>query len=269
MSKAVVLVAALAYYAPPGFGWGEEGHRLIVRIAESRITPAVAAEIQATLNPGESLEDLASWADQIRPSRPDTASWHFVDIPLNSAALDMSRDCPQGNCIVAKIEEFRSQWRNPALSRAGRREALLFLVHFVGDLHQPLHCGNNNDRGGNDVPVEFQGLHNEASHTNLHALWDTVLFRTMPGEDELLAMLEQAITPDRATAWSGETVEEWAGESFRLAQSTAYGLLPTVASGETVPLGSWYSLMAQSVVEEQLEKAGSRLAAILNTLPPY
>jgi hypothetical protein len=268
MRRPLAVIAALAWCAPPSFGWGEEGHRLIVRIAESRVTPAVTEQIQATLNPGESLEDLASWADEIRQSRPETASWHFVDIPLNSSGLDMSRDCPQGNCVIAKIEEFRSQWQNPGLSRASRREALLFLVHFVGDLHQPLHCENNNDKGGNEVPVEFQGLQNEASHTNLHALWDTGLFRTLPGEDELLATLDEAITPDRAAAWSSGTVEQWAGESFTLAQSTAYGLLPTVAKGETVSLGSWYSLMAQPVVEEQLEKAGVRLAAILNTLPP-
>lgn len=265
MLKAVALVAALACCATTCFGWGEEGHRLIVRIAESRVTPAVAAQIQATLNPGESLEDLASWADEIRQSRPETANWHFVDIPLNSAGLDMSRDCPQGNCVIAKIEEFSSQWQNPALSQAKRREALLFLVHFVGDLHQPLHCENNNDKGGNEVPVEFQGLQNEASHTNLHALWDTGLFRTLPGEDELLAILEQDITPELAAAWGSGTVEQWAGESFVLAQSTAYGVLPTVAKGETVHLSSWYSLMAQPVVEEQLEKAGVRLAAILNT----
>jgi hypothetical protein len=260
MRRPLAVIAALACCAPPSFGWGEEGHRLIVRIAESWVTPTVAAQIQATLNLGESLEDLASWADEIRQSRPETANWHFVDIPLNSAGLDMSRDCPQGNCVIAKIEEFQSQWQNPALSQAKRREALLFLVHFVGDLHQPLHCENNNDKGGNEVPVEFLG-----SHTNLHALWDTGLFRTLPGEDELLATLEQAITPDLAAAWGSGTVEQWAGESFTLAQSTAYGLLPTAANGETVYLGSWYSLMAQPVVEEQLEKAGVRLAAILNT----
>jgi hypothetical protein len=260
MRRPFAVFAALACCTPACFGWGEEGHRLVVRIAETRVTPAVAAQIQATLNFGESLEDLASWADEIRQSRPETASWHFVDIPLNSAGLDMSRDCPQGNCVIAKIEEFRSQWRNPALSQAKRREALLFLVHFVGDLHQPLHCENNNDKGGNEVPVEFLG-----SHTNLHALWDSGLFRTLPGEDELLATLEHAITPELVAAWGSGAVEQWAAESFALAQSTAYGLLPAAADGETVHLGSWYSLMAQPVVEEQLEKAGIRLAAILNT----
>ncbi len=260
MRRPMVFVAALACCAPAAFGWGEEGHRLIVRIAESRITPAVMAQIQATLNPGESLEDLASWADEVRQTRPNTASWHFVDIPLSSAGLDMSRDCPKGDCVVAKIEEFRNQWQNPSLSQAARREALLFLVHFVGDVHQPLHCANNNDKGGNEVPVEFRG-----SRTNLHALWDTGLFRTLPGEDDLLAMLLQAITPDRAAAWWSGSPEDWANESFAAAQNIAYGLLPTVATGETVHLGPEYELAAQPAVEEQLEKAGFRLAAILNT----
>lgn len=245
--------------AAPCFGWGEEGHRLVLAIAEELMTPATKARVAATLLPGESLSELASWADEVRRTRKDTEEWHYVDIPLMSAGLDMKRDCPKENCVIAKIVDFRSKWLDPSLSTESRREALLFLVHFVGDLHQPLHCENNDDRGGNDVPVLFL-----RTHTNLHALWDSGLLRTMEGEDHLLATLRQAITANETAAWSGGTVEQWADESFHAAQATVYGLLPSAPGGQVAQLGEWYGQMAQPVLERQLEKAGVRLAAILN-----
>lgn len=259
MRRFALLVAAVAVSTPPSFGWGEEGHRLVVRIAETLMTPVARAQVQAALMPGESLEDLASWADQIRQSRPETYNWHFIDIPLDSAGLDMQRDCPQGDCVIAKITDFRTGWLNPSATPASRREALLFLVHFVGDLHQPLHCENNNDKGGNEVSVSFMG-----ASTNLHALWDSGLLRAMPGEDHLFSTLSQAITSDQVPSWSNGTVEQWAGESFQTAKATVYGLLPVVEKGQTVKVGEWYEQMAEPVLEQQLEKAGVRLAAILN-----
>jgi len=256
----VWLAIALAMsWGAPCFGWGEEGHRLVVAIAEGLMTPAAKARLAATLMPGETLEELATWADEIRRTRKETEEWHYVDIPLTSAGLDMKRDCPKGNCVVAKISDFREAWVNASLSAESRREALLFLVHFVGDLHQPLHCEDDGDRGGNDVRVQFL-----RAHTNLHALWDTGLLRDMEGEDHLLATLRQAITTEQAAAWSRGTVEEWANESFHAAQTTVYGLLPRAPAGQTAQVGEWYEQMAQPVLEEQLEKAGVRLAAILN-----
>ncbi|MBV9508643.1 MAG: hypothetical protein JO323_26960 [Acidobacteriia bacterium] len=230
-----------------------------MRIAQGLLTPQAQAQVQAALAPGEALAGLASWADDIRKVRPETGPWHYVDIPLNSTGLDMMRDCPKGNCVIAKIEEFRDRWRNPSVSAEGRREALLFLVHFVGDMHQPLHCVDNSDQGGNQVPVVFQG-----SATNLHALWDFGLLRTMRAEDELLGQLQQAITPQVVTEWSRGTVEQWAMESWRTAQTSVYGPLPAHTPDQPVQLGEGYAKMAQPVVEQQIEKAGVRLAAILN-----
>jgi hypothetical protein len=257
--RLALLCVVVVSTASACFGWGEEGHRLVIRIAEGLLTPATKAQVQATLLPGESLADLGSWADEVRPSRPETFNWHFVDIPLHSSGLDIERDCPQGDCIIQKIADFRTAWRNPALSSAARREALLFLVHFVGDLHQPLHCENNNDKGGNDVRLSFVG-----SHTNLHALWDSGLLRAMPGEDRLFAMLSAAITPDQVANWSKGTVAQWAGESFQAAETTVYGLLPTVGNAPNIQLGEWYEQMVEPLLDQQLERAGVRLAAILN-----
>jgi hypothetical protein len=259
MRRVGLVIALVMSCAEACFGWGEEGHRLVVAIAEGLMAPAAKARLAATLVPGETLEELATWADAVRGTRKETEEWHYVDIPLTSAGLDMTRDCPKENCVVAKISDFRKAWLDVSLSAESRREALLFLVHFVGDLHQPLHCENNGDRGGNDVPVEFLN-----ARTNLHALWDTGLLRDREGEDHLLATLRQAITTEQAAAWSLGTVEEWANESFHAAQTTVYGLLPRAPAGQPAQLGEQYEQMAQPVLDEQLEKAGVRLAAILS-----
>ena len=241
------------------FGWGIEGHRLVVRIAEGRLTPAARAEVARVLAPGESLDALASWADQVRPSRPETETWHYIDIPITSAGLDMKRDCPRAGCVISKIAEFRKQWWDPAAASATRREALLFLVHFVGDMHQPLHCANHDDKGGNEVPVMFLG-----ATTNLHLLWDNGLLDHMPSEDQLLQTISRMLTPKRAAEWSHGTVEEWCGESFQVAQRVVYGDLPPVAAGQLVYVGEAYQKAAEPIVRDQIAKAGVRLAAILN-----
>jgi len=253
------LALLLALLSPQlGLSWGMEGHRLIVRIAEGLLSRAAREDIAATLAPGESLVELASWADEVRKLRKETEPWHYVDIPLNSAGFDWKRDCPEGNCVVGKIADFRKIWRDPRASATTRREALLFLVHFVGDLHQPLHCVDM-DRWGNDVPVRFRG-----EHMNLHALWDTALLKQMPEEEQLFSKLSQAIRWEPLMKWSQGTIEDWANESFHIAQQTVYGLLPTAASGETREIGQSYERAAQPVIELQLEKAAVRVAAILN-----
>jgi hypothetical protein len=241
------------------FGWGMEGHRLVIRIADGMLTPAARTEVERTLAPGESLVALASWADEVRASRKETEPWHFIDIPITSNGLDRKRDCPAAGCVISKIADFRKQWTDPAVRSASRREALLFLAHFVGDLHQPLHCANRDDRGGNDVKVVFFG-----ETTNLHALWDVGLLNHMPQEDQLHSIISSTLTPERIAAWSRGTVEEWANESFHLAQKVVYGDLPVAASGEPIRLGEAYQRVAEPVVSDQIAKAGVRLAAILN-----
>jgi hypothetical protein len=247
----------LVIYSRPGFAWGPEGHRLVAGMAQQMLTPEAAARVQAALAPGETIASLASWADEVRKSRPETETWHFIDIPIDSSGLDMPRDCPAQGCVLSKISEFRSQWREPHLSSSARREALLFLVHFVGDMHQPLHCANNHDRGGNDVTVKVG-----SASMNLHHLWDSALLDRMPAEDQLFVSLSHAITPEEKADWARGTVEEWAGESFDLARKVVYGDLPP-----THRVDEMYERVADPLIERQLEKAAVRLAAILNEAP--
>lgn len=254
-----VTLALVLLTPQAAFSWGDEGHRAVVRLSEGLLTPAARARIEATLAPGESLSALASWADEIRRERRDTESWHYVDIPLHSSGFDWKRDCAATGCVVEEIEEFRRTWHNPALSRGARREALLFLVHFVGDMHQPLHCANHDDRGGNDVMVLFFG-----QPMRLHALWDFGLLNRMPAEDELLRKLVDAMTPEHVAEWSRGSVEDWANESHQAAEDTVYGPLPPVETGGVAQIGDRYLQLAEPVVELQIERAAARLAFILN-----
>ena len=137
--------------------WGPEGHIVIATIANARLTPAARAAVRQLLG-RHSLASVANFADQIRPQRPETANWHFVDIPKGETNYDPGRDCqpsPKGDCVIAAIARAETALKDRSLPRKQRAEALKFLVHFVGDLHQPLHWSDNHDRGGNDVNVSF------------------------------------------------------------------------------------------------------------------
>jgi len=256
MRKTVAL--ALFACCLPVCGWGPEGHDLVVRIAEAQLTPAARAGVAEILGPDRTLLSVASWADSIRNARPETGPWHYVDIPINRPSLDMERDCPKGDCVIAKIEEFRKKIADRAAPPDERREALMFLVHFVGDMHQPLHCSDNHDKGGNEVPILFFD-----HRSNLHSVWDSGLLGRLGREDDLYPALERASERNKSK-WSKGTVEDWANEAHKASQKTVYGRLPKAAAGSPIPLGLAYERKADPLVKQQIEKAGARLAAVLN-----
>src|ERR1700683_2608624 len=136
-------VVSLLCGSLPVFGWGPEGHSLIARIAWVQLTPAVQARVTEILGPGVTIQSIASWADEIRKKRGETGPWHYIDIPIDKPHLDIARDWPKGNCVIAKIEASQKELHDPATIPVERKEALMFLVHFVGDMHQPLHCSDN------------------------------------------------------------------------------------------------------------------------------
>lgn len=257
MSKTAAF--ALLGVCLPAFGWGPEGHDLVARIALAQLSPAARAQVAEILGPGETIVSVSSWADEVRSSREETAPWHYIDVPIDQPNLNMTRDCPQGACVVAAIERFRNEVKNPATPPAERREALMFIIHFVGDLHQPLHSSNNQDRGGNDVRVRFQGR-----SSNLHSLWDSGLMGQMGTEDELYARLLPEAQKNRKK-WARGSVEAWVEESHKAAQKTVYGLLP---KGSPAVIDAEYERQADPLIEMQLAKAGVRLAAMLNGILP-
>jgi hypothetical protein len=270
MRKVVLTGLFLACY--PLLAWGPEGHILVARIAEAQLTPAVRARVAEILGPGKTMESVASWADAVRNQRRETGPWHYIDIPIDKPHLDMARDCPKGDCVIAKIEQFAAVLKDPAAGADQRREALMFVIHFVGDMHQPLHCSDNHDHGGNEVRIIFANRPG-----NLHSLWDGRLLQDMGTEQALFPRLEQQAEHHRK--WGKGTVRDWAEESHKAAQKMVYGKMPkpakTAPAGVTaalsalppappVTIGPGYERKADPLIAVQLEKAGLRLASLLN-----
>jgi hypothetical protein len=244
--------------------WGPDGHCIVARIAALHLTDKAKAGVDALLSPKKISDDsVASWADNVRASRPETGPWHFVDIPFDATSYIAERDCPSGQCVVAAIEHFAQALADTNTTTVARAEALRFLVHFVGDLHQPLHCAERNkDRGGNERSVIFLNRRREA---NLHRVWDVDIIQESEGgqhEIDYADELNSEITPEQQKAWSAGTVADWAWESHVAAVEHAYAGIPT--NGPAVRLDGDYVLKNGKVIDEQLKKGGIRLAALLN-----
>jgi hypothetical protein len=171
----------------------------------------------------------------------------------------MARDCPKNECVLTKIEQFERVLEDRTAAPEKRKEALMFVVHFIGDMHQPLHCSDNHDKGGNDVKLLFFGR-----PTNLHSLWDGGLLARMKTEDELFAEFDKDLTPKRTKKLAKGKVSDWAEQSHRQGQVVVYGKLPKGEAGKPIPVGVEYQTLATPVVQEQLERAGARLAKVLN-----
>jgi hypothetical protein len=242
----------------PAWGWGPVGHRLTARLADRQLTLKARARVAAILREGESLASIASWADDVRRSRSNTSHWHYIDIPVAQKQLLMERDCPEGDCVLAKAGDFAKALRDPALTPAKRREALMFIVHLVGDMHQPLHASDQGDRGGNEVGVRFRG-----KTANLHQVWDTGLLEQMGTEEELFVKLTAACQK-QGRRWSHGSMDDWVEQAHQAARAMVYGKLPKTPGGVKITITPEYEREAFPVVELQLAKAGSRLARVLN-----
>jgi hypothetical protein len=253
------VLAVLLAVTVPSYAWGPEGHDLIARIAEAQLKPDVHEKVVAILGPGVSMASVASWADSVRRNRPESAPWHYIDIPIDQPHRDMARDCAKGDCVIQKIEDFEATLRDPNAPALQRREALMFVIHFIGDMHQPLHSSDDKDKGGNDKRVVFNGR-----PMNLHSLWDGGLLGQIGSEDDLFPVWS-ADSAKHARKWSKGTVEDWAEQSHKDAVKVVYGLLPKNADKtQPMEIDAAYIKKADPLIRSQIEKAGARLARALN-----
>jgi hypothetical protein len=310
-----VLLVGLAV-SPPARAWGCHGHEIVAIIAESHLSPRAHVMAQKILagapislglarychDPGlDAFADSSTWADDERSVRPDTAAWHFIDAPLTVVKDDLALYCPTSTgCITSALAAELAILKNPRESTQARADALRFVIHFVGDIHQPLHTVSNNDRGGNCVPVEFFGrapqetnAKYEAYSPNLHQVWDVDIIDKFSGgaSPQILARDLDEKFRAQIPVWESQPADfsAWAWESHELAVSVAYGRLPRRIEVELPrrvasctdddhvsrrmlqlheDLGADYQSVAAPVVEQQLAKAGARLAALLNSLWP-
>jgi nuclease S1 len=263
LACAMLSFLACLHSAAPVRAWGHLGHRVIGRLAERHLSESARAGLVELLEPGESLADASTWADEHRRVLPGSAAWHYANVPLDAPGYD-DRLAGEGQ-VVPKIREFRAIVADRTRPIGERRLALRLLVHLIEDLHQPLHVGDAHDRGGNSLQVRF------FQHgTNLHHVWDSLMMESWsPDEDRWLADLVAIDGPaNRSSARKG-TVERWATESLMAARQahldpmTGGWILPGAALGEA------YDATNLSLVECRLYQAGIRLAWVLNrTLRP-
>lgn len=231
--------------------WGSKGHRIIAQLTWTYLSQAEQEEIKRLLE-GEEFVSASTWADEIKPKRLKEGAWHFVAIPVGSSFRE-HRDCEGDDCLVEKIEEFKKDLANPRKSTGARREALKYLIHLVGDIHQPLHCANNRDEGGNQRAVSFFG-----NSSNLHKVWDIdMIERTGLGEGRYVEILS---TRGYSIDYPGE-IAQWANESNGVARQYAYRF--SNSQSENNALGLSYYRYCLPAVDLQLARAGIRLKLLL------
>lgn len=255
LTGTALILAILLGGAPQLRAWGGLGHRLVARLAETRLTPEGHAWV-AKLLEGRTMADVANWADAIKPDRPETAPFHYVGFPRIADWDDLPGEASGSANLVEAIQEFQQVLAESRGNQTERREALQFLIHLVGDLHQPLHCAPEGDHGGNDVQVLFLG-----KETNLHKIWDSgLIYHAGLDEETYLAALLRERPLAAADSWETGNIAAWAAETNREAVWHAYHL-PT-----DLVLGERYYEDNIRVVNRQLLKAGFRLASVINAL---
>jgi hypothetical protein len=256
MRKIPLILAIVALISSLSFGWGREGHRIIAKVAEDHLNETTKVMIQSLIG-NNHLYSISNWADDIRREHRDTGPWHYVNIPLGST-YDASRDCPPPKgCVVHKIGEFLKVLTDKKASREQRAEALKFIVHFVGDIHQPLHAAKEAE-GGNDIHVRFLSSDRCGPYDcNLHGVWDTsMILHAGLRPNDYAERLEQLVKSDSLAGQDGGTPEQWVNESGRLAQAA------WVQNGAN--LDDQYYRKEITVVDRQMALAGLRLAKLLN-----
>lgn len=282
-SPGFFLLMVLLLDANTALAWGELGHEVTALIAYRHLTVKARTALDALLASDDDrltkpdFASRAAWADKYRLAHRETSTWHFVDIEIEQpdmatacfgfpplAAGQVASQGPAQDCIVNKIEEFFGELQNKTTPPAERLLAFKFLIHFVGDLHQPLHAADHADRGGNCVALSPAP---EAGDQNLHAYWDVGAVAALGrSAQQIAARLDAGITNDDLNAWTRGNARTWALESFALGQKDAYALAarPTCQSPGSTALSAAYQSQARQDAALQIEKAAIRMAGLLN-----
>ena len=323
MRRAVVLSAGVLLFAgtPQAFAWGCDGHQAVAMIAERLLSPGTIAALKAVLAaspidpaikpycpplPLDPIADAATWADDNRALDPTTGGWHFIDFPLTvgGKTSDYKKYCPMGNCVVdAIVAQYHTLMTTTNATLKGN--ALRYIIHFVGDIHQPLHTISNGDRGGNCVPITYYGMapQEDERHNwrpNLHAIWDDGTIRRLMSakglaDSRALAdylAAQGSLAHVSAYVPSLERVTSWARESNELARMVTYEKLPVAPPIEPVAaayslascddnnhvgrrmadlheqIADGYEQASVPVIVKQIRLAGERLAAVLKSAFP-
>lgn len=267
--KRSLIAALLLLAAATAQGWSKQGHQLVGELAERELTPAARAEVRRLLA-GEAdptLAGVSTWADEIRAASRTpqghalgerSSRWHYVNFRDAGCDYEPARECPDGNCVVGAIEAQAAVLADRARSDEDRRNALKFLVHFVGDAHQPMHAGFAHDRGGNNFQVQYRGTGapEGGQGTNLHGVWDYWLLQSAGLDNPGYVGKLLAIDPPPAA--DGQP-RDWTLESCRIIADT--GVYPPKRRRI---IGDAYLATHRPTAETRVRQAGLRLARLIN-----
>lgn len=273
--RLIALAAAAALLPTSAHAYGYFGHETIARIALKNVTPRTLRKVRALLArtavldtpecKTDTIGGVASWADCVRAQDERykaTGPWHYQDVEI-CQPFDLQPACKDGNCVSAQITRDIALLRDPHTSRHDRVEALAFLIHFVGDLHQPLHAGEKADKGGNDVKASYGAF--SYPRLNLHSIWDTQLAERAitTGPD-----LVRRYTPGEKARLSAGDVTDWSRQSWQVVHDTVYA---TALHGDPCAPTPPHTTLSEADIEAdipaarlQIERAGLRLAKVLN-----
>ncbi|MCC9136777.1 S1/P1 nuclease [Pontibacter silvestris] len=251
-----ILLALISLLPFNTFAWGVDGHRAIGRMAEQHLSWKAKKAVKKLLG-NESLAMVSTWADEIRPEAQYlyTAPWHYVNAPSGltyeqfSASITSAESANAYTALVQLIEDMK----NPAKSKEEKAFALKFIVHIIGDIHQPMHAGHSEDQGGNKTKVTLRG-----KETNLHSVWDSgVIEATRMTYSEMAEEYNYACK-NQVRVWQRDDMMLWLFESYQISDK----LYKEVA--ENPELGYAYTRSHRDIVKERMQLAGIRLAGILN-----
>jgi nuclease S1 len=283
MFLVLALLASLA--TPPVRAWGPQGHRTVGAIADRLLTPAAHAAVAqllaqdldkfGNLSGRSTLESVSVWSDEIRGTPASHARWHYDDLPV-CGAVRAPLHCRDNECNTAQLRRLTGVLADARVPARERGEALKWVVHLLGDIHQPLHAADNSDHGGNDVQVALLGVRTRG-RVSLHGAWDGELVQlALNTRNHQRPPAEIAALAAEARELNGRlgqgSAESWALESNALARRVAYafpGFACNHVPDDIVTLDGAYQARAVPVVRERLLLAGARLATLLNqTLAP-
>lgn len=264
LSLAVILWAALCGQAA---AWGDEGHKIVCEIAFRLAQPDTRAAVRKLIKSGTEFDTFAESC--VFPDHPRIhAPRHFLNLPRDAKGLTADDCAGASECVVTAIINDTKNVASKAAKTADRLIALKSLGHWVGDIHQPLHVSFADDRGGNNIDVTG------ACSRNLHSAWDNCLVEHAVGTDVKAAADEliDAMTPQQISKWNASDPRDWANESFAIAEAaktgycTFHGKSCDPPADASVNIDAAYLTASDPVVREQLQKAGVRLAHLLDSI---
>lgn len=253
MKKRTILSAGLAFIAFGLISWGFKGHRAVATIAQNHLNAGVAYVVSAYLK-GEQMEAVSTWADENRD--PKTAPWHYINLPLG-----LSRDAfvkavqESDNNLYTAILKTEATLKDANASAEAKNEAMKYLIHLVGDAHQPMHVSRKEDKGGNTIQLRFDN-----KGTNLHSLWDSKLVDKEGLSQEDIVKTYDTATPADIKKWQSDSPIEWLWESYQITTE----LYANAKPGQNID--DVYYQKYIPVIRKRIDQAGIRLAGELNRL---